>query len=105
MLPPDWQTIKTEVPSSRHETCFSNHHHATSLQGVLVAAQLVSGDTAGSSSERINMLETIAILLVALWLLGLLTSYTLGGLIHILTCHRRDCHPLAPDQRTSRLNS
>lgn len=30
------------------------------------------------------MLETIAILLLALWLLGLLTSTTLGGLIHLL---------------------
>ena len=31
-----------------------------------------------------NMLETIAVLLVILWLLGLMTSYTLGGLIHLL---------------------
>lgn len=30
------------------------------------------------------MLETIAVILVVLWLLGLVTSYTLGGLIHIL---------------------
>ncbi|MEO5925218.1 MAG: lmo0937 family membrane protein [Bryobacteraceae bacterium] len=30
------------------------------------------------------MLETIAILLVVLWLLGMVTSYTLGGLIHLL---------------------
>jgi Family of unknown function (DUF5670) len=30
------------------------------------------------------MLETIAIVLVILWVLGLATSYTLGGLIHIL---------------------
>lgn len=30
------------------------------------------------------MLETIAVLLVILWLLGLLTSFTLGGLIHVL---------------------
>lgn len=30
------------------------------------------------------MLETIAILLIILWLLGLVTSYTIGGLIHIL---------------------
>ena len=30
------------------------------------------------------MLETIAVLFVVLWLLGLLTSYTLGGLIHLL---------------------
>ena len=30
------------------------------------------------------MLETIAVLLLILWALGLVTSYTMGGLIHIL---------------------
>jgi Family of unknown function (DUF5670) len=30
------------------------------------------------------MLETIVIILVVLWLLGLVSSYTMGGLIHIL---------------------
>lgn len=30
------------------------------------------------------MLYTIAVVLVLLWLLGLVSSYTLGGLIHIL---------------------
>ena len=30
------------------------------------------------------MLWTIAVILVILWLLGLVTSYTLGGFIHIL---------------------
>ena len=30
------------------------------------------------------MLETIAVILVILWLLGLVSSYTLGGFIHIL---------------------
>lgn len=30
------------------------------------------------------MLMTIAIVLIALWLLGLVTSTTMGGLIHIL---------------------
>lgn len=30
------------------------------------------------------MLYTIAIILVVLWLLGLVTSYTLGGFIHVL---------------------
>jgi hypothetical protein len=29
------------------------------------------------------MLYTIAVVLFILWLLGLVTSYTLGGLIHI----------------------
>ena len=30
------------------------------------------------------MLFTIAIVLIILWLLGLVTSYTLGGVIHVL---------------------
>lgn len=30
------------------------------------------------------MLETIAVLLIILWLLGLVTSYTMGGFIHAL---------------------
>jgi len=30
------------------------------------------------------MLTTIAIILVILWLLGLVSSYTIGGFIHIL---------------------
>lgn len=30
------------------------------------------------------MLETIAVILIILWLLGFVTSYTMGGFIHIL---------------------
>jgi len=30
------------------------------------------------------MLTTILVLLIVLWLLGVVTSYTLGGFIHIL---------------------
>ena len=30
------------------------------------------------------MLETIAIILVVLWILGLVSSYTMGGFIHAL---------------------
>jgi len=30
------------------------------------------------------MIETIVIILIILWVLGLVSSYTLGGLIHIL---------------------
>lgn len=30
------------------------------------------------------MLETIAVILVILWALGLVTSYSMGGFIHIL---------------------
>ena len=30
------------------------------------------------------MLYTIAVILIALWLLGLVSSYTIGGFIHVL---------------------
>jgi hypothetical protein len=46
------------------------------------------GSTGGGQADtaiRINnMLWTIAVILGVLWLLGLVTSYTLGGFIHVL---------------------
>ena len=30
------------------------------------------------------MLETILVLLVIMWILGMVTSYTLGGFLHLL---------------------
>jgi hypothetical protein len=33
---------------------------------------------------RIIMLYTLAVILIVLWLLGMVSSYTLGGLIHAL---------------------
>ena len=30
------------------------------------------------------MIWTLAVILIALWLLGMVSSYTMGGLIHIL---------------------
>jgi Family of unknown function (DUF5670) len=30
------------------------------------------------------MLYTIAVVLIVLWLLGLVTSYTMGGFVHVL---------------------
>jgi hypothetical protein len=31
-----------------------------------------------------NLLTTLAIILVVLWLLGMVTSYTIGGFVHVL---------------------
>jgi hypothetical protein len=49
---------------------------------------MMSNACAGSGyeqSEKENlMLWTIAVILIVLWLLGLVSSYTLGGFIHIL---------------------
>jgi FtsH-binding integral membrane protein len=36
------------------------------------------------ATEEANMLWTIAIVLLALWALGLVTSFTMGGFIHLL---------------------
>lgn len=30
------------------------------------------------------MLQTLAVVLIVLWLLGLVSSYTMGGFIHVL---------------------
>ena len=30
------------------------------------------------------MLETIAVILLVMWLLGMVTYYTVGGLVHVL---------------------
>jgi hypothetical protein len=30
------------------------------------------------------MLETLAVVLIILWLLGMVSSYTMGGLVHLL---------------------
>jgi Family of unknown function (DUF5670) len=34
--------------------------------------------------EEVAMLWTIFVILLVLWLLGVVTSYTLGGFIHVL---------------------
>jgi len=36
------------------------------------------------NKERDNMLWTICVILLVLWALGMVTSYTLGGFLHIL---------------------
>ena len=43
------------------------------------------GGTSGPRDrERIVMLETIAVILLVLWLLGLVSGYTVGGFVHVL---------------------
>jgi hypothetical protein len=38
----------------------------------------------GGADRKANMLWTIAVVLLVLWGLGLVTSYTVGGYVHIL---------------------
>ena len=41
-------------------------------------------ETASSHERKVIMLYTLAVVLVILWLLGLVTSVTMGGFIHVL---------------------
>jgi len=51
----------------------------------LVVIQLIiTAPTRHCSCALVGMLETIAIALVFIWLLGLVFSQTLGGAIHLL---------------------
>jgi hypothetical protein len=60
-------------PPARARTGFPRVFRAGGLRLIAVLA-----------NGRRKMLETIAVVLVLLWLLGFVTSYTMGGLIHIL---------------------
>jgi hypothetical protein len=42
------------------------------------------GDFYWQHQSQHFMIEAIVVILVVLWLLGMVTSYTLGGLIHVL---------------------
>ena len=47
-------------------------------------ARLPSGEEPTPFEKGVKMLWTIAVILFVLWALGFATSYTMGGLIHIL---------------------
>jgi hypothetical protein len=54
---------------------------------ILCGGGIPSGDPRlGTHNElrRLQMLWTIFVILLVLWLLGMITSYTMGGFIHIL---------------------
>jgi hypothetical protein len=59
----------------RGTVCCSRHAARPNL-GATFRHSTASGD--------ITMLQTIAIILIVLWLLGMVSAYTMGGFIHIL---------------------
>lgn len=73
-----------------HVTKKTTDHHSHSLSRtcfVLLCLKLRERSRANESTtnEETNlMLMTIAIILIVLWALGLITSFSLGGFIHIL---------------------
>jgi hypothetical protein len=49
-----------------------------------LAQRRVSQQHFGGNGKEKHMLYTIAIVLIILWLLGLVTSTTMGGFVHVL---------------------
>jgi predicted lipid-binding transport protein (Tim44 family) len=47
-------------------------------------SNLKTGHEAHECGKETSMLGTLVVVLVVLWLIGMVTSYTLGGLIHLL---------------------
>jgi hypothetical protein len=52
--------------------------------GAAIANRQTGLSPAPPSAKDIIMLYTIAVILLVLWLLGVVSSYTIGGFIHIL---------------------
>ena len=61
--------------------------HVTNRRSILRDTVLNSTDGPGVTryaGEEDTMLQTLAVILVILWLLGNVSSYTMGGFIHVL---------------------
>jgi hypothetical protein len=52
------------------------------ISGAAVANHWVASQA--TTKGETTMLETLAVILIVLWLLGMVSSYTMGGFIHIL---------------------
>lgn len=61
---------------------YENAQSGAAAEGTIAAASGVESDSA--IRKKILMLYIIAVVLVILWLLGLVTTYTMGGFIHVL---------------------
>lgn len=63
----------------------TTHPAPTIVAYSLDASRFLCRPAMNEDSGKANtMLYTIALVLVILWVLGLVSSYTLGGLIHVL---------------------
>ena len=68
--------------SSNRDRCQRRRPGSAVAYGLLKPSR--SGDAPVTAQRRQEMLETIAIILIILWLLGLVSGYTMGNFIYIL---------------------
>jgi Family of unknown function (DUF5670) len=64
--------------------CFSKYPLPVDIDSRLRSAIATAWSIRIELEKNMDLLWTLAVILLALWLLGLVTSYTLGGFIHIL---------------------
>ena len=58
--------------------------HCAALPAMLASTSVDAARTRATAHRRSIVLYTIAVVLLILWVLGLATSYTVGGLLHLL---------------------
>jgi beta-lactamase regulating signal transducer with metallopeptidase domain len=65
---------------------FGSYPTVRTTRGKTVASKpsVVGRQLSETKQERCKMLWTIFVILLVLWLLGVVSSYTLGGFIHLL---------------------
>lgn len=56
----------------------------TSIPAATGCGSTPNGSGSRANQKKNHMLYTIAVVLLVLWLLGLVTSSTMGGFIHVL---------------------
>jgi len=64
--------------------CLPANRHRPAATLNLAKERQIAADKTKTMTGEPDMLMTIAIILLVLWVLGLVSSYTMGGLIHIL---------------------
>jgi uncharacterized membrane protein YtjA (UPF0391 family) len=76
-------TASREGSLNKPGLVYDNAQRLSGPKGIMAATCAV--DCVAAPTERkATMLYTIAVVLLVLWLLGLVTSTTMGGLIHVL---------------------
>jgi hypothetical protein len=68
----------------RYRTDLKSLQTIFGLRQVLQRLSAAFPREAGGGIKEGSMLYTIAVILVVLWILGLVSSYTMGGFIHVL---------------------
>jgi acyl-CoA hydrolase len=69
MPPLNWSEKSSSVPMATYIAVYACSPHDANGEGPFFGG---------------NMLMTLAVVLIVLWLLGMVSAYTMGGLIHVL---------------------